>query len=153
MFAERRYDLKKTTILLAVLAVGAGCVSVSKQGASVRVTTNPEVVRGCQYLGSVNSTSGWGGPAGTGLGTANTEADMRNKAAGLGGDILFVTATGVHASGEVYKQGPNITASTTPAPQSDEPAAKLRDLKKMLSEGLISEDEYQAKRKLILDKM
>jgi hypothetical protein len=90
--------------VLTLLVVG--CVSTTPEGANVRVTGNPDVVKGCQFLGNVKATSGWGGPAGTGLGSSNTEKTLQNKTAKLGGNVVYVVASGVHASGEAYKCPP-----------------------------------------------
>ncbi len=79
------------------------CVTTTPAGEKVRVTSNPDVVKGCQFLGNVKATSGWGGPAGTGLGTSNTEKTLQNKTAELGGNVVFVVTSGVHAAGEAYK--------------------------------------------------
>ncbi len=54
-------------------------LSTTPEGAAVRVTSNPDVAKGRQFLGNVKATSGWGGPAGTGLGTSNTEKTLQNK--------------------------------------------------------------------------
>ena len=88
------------SFLVAITA--SGCVSLSASGQQVRITSNPEVVRECEFKGNVKATSGWGGSAGTGLGTSNTEKTMQNQAAELGGNVLFVVSSGVHASGEAY---------------------------------------------------
>jgi hypothetical protein len=101
-------------LVLAMIALVSGCVSTSREAENVRVTTNPDVVKGCEFLGNVSSTSGWGGPLGTGLGSANTEKDLRNKAARMGGNILFLSSSGVHASGEVYRS-PVRPAQSVPA--------------------------------------
>lgn len=86
-------------VLLSLLL---GCVSLSPAGAQVRITSNPEVVRGCKFLGNIKSTSGWGGAAGTGLAGSNTEKALQNQTANLGGNVAFVVSSGIHASGEAY---------------------------------------------------
>lgn len=92
---------------LAVLALSAlpmlSCVTTTAAGSRVRVTSNPDVVKGCEFLGNVKATSGWGGPAGTGLAGSNTEKTLQNKTAQLSGNIVFVVASGIHASGEAYR--------------------------------------------------
>jgi len=103
LMGELSMKLISFCILLLLLAA---CVSTTPEGAAVRVTSNPDVVKGCQFLGNVKATSGWGGPAGTGLGTSNTEKTLQNKTAKLGGNVVFVTTSGVHAIGEAYKCPP-----------------------------------------------
>lgn len=92
--------------LVGVLVVGlllltGACVSVSQQGQQVRVTSSPEVVKGCVFLGNVKATSGWG--TNTGLAASNTEKTLQNKAAKLGANVVFVVASGGHATGEAYR--------------------------------------------------
>jgi hypothetical protein len=93
--------VKGVPFLPAVLTLAA-CVSLTPAGEKVRVTSNPDVVKGCTFLGNVKATSGFSGPGETGLGTSNTEKTLQNKTAALGGNVLFLTAPGVHATGEAY---------------------------------------------------
>jgi hypothetical protein len=44
-----------------------GCVSANPAAQHVRVTNNPEVVKGCEFLGNVKAMSGWAGGAGSGM--------------------------------------------------------------------------------------
>jgi hypothetical protein len=89
--------------LLFLALICAACVSTTPAGERVRVTSNPDVVKGCKFLGNVRATSGWGGPAGTGLASSNTEKTLQNKTAALGGNVLYEVQAGIHASGEAYK--------------------------------------------------
>lgn len=79
------------------------CVSTTPAGEKVRVTSNSDVVKGCKFLGNVKATSGWGGSGGTGLAGSNTEKTLQNKTAELGGNVVFVVSSGIHASGEAYR--------------------------------------------------
>lgn len=94
--------MKAMVALLALTLLVAGCVSTSPEGERVRVTSNPDVVNGCKFLGNVKATSGWGGPAGSGLASSNTTKTLQNKTAELGGNVLFVVESGIHAEGEAY---------------------------------------------------
>jgi hypothetical protein len=100
-----RNSMRKLLAILGLLILPA-CVALTPEGEKVRVTNNPDVVRGCEFLSNVTATSGWGGPAGTAGGTANTEATLRNKTAKGGGNTLYLTAAGLHASGEAYRCPP-----------------------------------------------
>jgi hypothetical protein len=91
----------QSVLLLFFLALLPSCVALTSEGEKVRVTTNPDVVRGCRFIQTVSATSGWGGSA-SGTGTANTEATLRNRTAKLGGNTLFLAQAGVHSSGEAY---------------------------------------------------
>lgn len=93
----------KSVVAAAILLTLSACVSTTPQGAKVRVTSNADVVRACQFLGNVKATSSFGGSGGTGIAGSNTEKTLQNKTAALGGDVLFVVASGIHASGEAYR--------------------------------------------------
>lgn len=90
-------------IILVVVVSLTSCVSLSTEGENVRITSNPEVVRGCEFLGNIKSDSGWGGSAATGLGTSNTEKALQNRTGEMGGNVIFIVSAGVHATGEAYK--------------------------------------------------
>jgi Domain of unknown function (DUF4156) len=88
-------------VISAVIAVCA-CKSLTPEGSKVRVTSNPEVVRGCTFLGNVRDE------AMHAVGTPKRAEDMlRSKTAALGGNVLMVTtSTSTYAltamSGEAY---------------------------------------------------
>lgn len=68
--------------LLGLLA-GFSCVSVTPAGAAVRITNNPDVVRGCKFLGNfslstVTKTASQG------------ERLFRNKVAADGGNVGYI---------------------------------------------------------------
>lgn len=73
--------------LVAVTFVG--CVSVSPQGETVRITRNANDVRDCVSLGQDHSSSGWGGFAAN-AGFENNKAELRNWTAARGGDTLLL---------------------------------------------------------------
>jgi hypothetical protein len=80
------------------------CVSLTPEGKQVRLTSNPNVVQGCAFLGNVKACSGWGhAVGGETLNPANTEKSMQNQTAALGGNVLSVVTTGAYASGEAYQ--------------------------------------------------
>lgn len=81
----------------------ASCVSTTPAGEKVRVTSNPDVVKGCKFLGNVKATSGWGGSAGTGLAGSITEKTLQKETADAGGNVVFIVSSGIHASGEAYR--------------------------------------------------
>jgi hypothetical protein len=102
---------------LAVLPLAA-CITASPAAEKIRMTSNPEVVRGCKFLGNVRATSGWGGSAGTGIAGHNTDVALREKTAKLGGNVVYVVESGIHASGEAYFcEAPKSTTTATPGSQ------------------------------------
>jgi hypothetical protein len=95
--------MKPTYWVLASLLLSAACISTNPDGQQVRLTTNSEAVHGCTFLGNVKATSGWGGLAMQGVAANNTEVALREKTAKLGGNVVFVVSSGIHASGEAYR--------------------------------------------------
>jgi Domain of unknown function (DUF4156) len=96
--------VRRFSLVLPILLVFTGCVSLSPQEAAVRVTSNPEVVRGCRFLGNVRDTAtklAHGSPA-----TA-VEDMLKKETAALGGNTVLVatitsTGKGTTESGEAY---------------------------------------------------
>lgn len=82
---------KAVVIAVCTLTLGA-CASLSREGQRVRVTTNPDVVRGCEFVGNTKASSGWGGPAGGNMGEDQVQTKMQNETAKLGGNVLFLTS-------------------------------------------------------------
>lgn len=95
----------RSPALLCLLAVG--CASGPNPADSVRVTSNPDVVRGCQFVGNVRGGSWFGG----GIGAGKSEDDLKSGAVELGGNTVYIAATssgrhayeGSSASGEAYR--------------------------------------------------
>jgi Domain of unknown function (DUF4156) len=102
--------MSRPALILVCAALLSACVSTTPQGQKVRVTNNPDVVKPCQFLGNVKATSSFHSAA-EGLAESNTEKTLQNKTASLGGNVLFVVASGIHASGEAYR-----CASPSPTP-------------------------------------
>jgi hypothetical protein len=93
---------------VAFLAIGVtGCVSLTPEGQRVRITNNPDVVRGCEFVGNLRSGSMLGG----GTGEERAQVDMQNETARLGGNVLFLTSShggpnlgaGAWSAGEAYR--------------------------------------------------
>lgn len=90
--------------LLSLLTLA--CVSASPEAQRVRVTSNPDVVRQCEFLGNVRAMSGWGSG---GMGRNNVEETLKERTHALGGNVVFIgsEASGREAigsgTGEAYK--------------------------------------------------
>src|ERR1041385_3096681 len=94
--------------ILCCLIFGAAalysCVSASPEAQKVRVTSNPDVVRNCEFLGNVKAMSGWGGPAGSGIAGHNIEETLKQRTHDLGGNVVFVVGNaGSKGTGEAYR--------------------------------------------------
>jgi hypothetical protein len=85
-------SIRQVVTLLCMSGPLIACASLSPAGQGVRVTVNPDVVRGCEFVGNVKASSGWGGPAGGNIGEDQVQIKMQNETAELGGDVLFLTS-------------------------------------------------------------
>jgi len=87
------------------------CAHLSPEGQKVRVTVNPDVVHGCEFVGNVKAGSGWGGAMASNAGEDQVQVKMQNVTAKLGGNVLFLTSSkggqsGARGIGEAYKCPP-----------------------------------------------
>ena len=93
-----------TLVLSAVLLLGC-TVSLTPQERNIRVTSDANAVKGCEYKGTVKGMDNWGGPL----------ADSRQRAIDkmvrsaylLGGDTVFqrniyIAYNEFHALGEAF---------------------------------------------------
>lgn len=90
--------------LAAVVAVlVGGCATADPKAQDVRVTSNVEAVRGCEFLGNVSAMTGWGGAAG-GLGARNIEQTLKQRTHDKGGNVVFIVSqAGSRGTGEAYR--------------------------------------------------
>lgn len=85
-------EIKHTSVIALVAILASGCASLSAEGKLVRVTNNPDVVRGCKFVGNVKASSGWGGPAGGNIGEDQVQTKLQNETAEMGGNVLYITS-------------------------------------------------------------
>lgn len=105
----------------SVIAV-AGCVTtqLTPGGQRVRVTPNPDVVRGCTYLGPIESSDLMnGGMIGQSAAEENANRRLRNDAAKMGANVVLVststtTTSGSRVRGEAYGCPESSAAPSTP---------------------------------------
>lgn len=105
--------MRRTLLVLLAAVTGLSCASLTPEGARVRVTQNPDVVRGCEFLGNAKAGSGWGGPAGGNMGEDEVQTKLQNQAATMGGNVLFLISNKAGGYGgssrgvaEVYRCAP-----------------------------------------------
>ena len=86
-----------------------GCVTkqYTPEGEKVRVTSNPEVIRGCKYIGNVRGSDHMNGGIGQGAAAENAIREIQNKTATLGGNTLHLVSNalnwgGADIRGEAY---------------------------------------------------
>ena len=92
----------KKALLVAVAATSlvCGCVTLSAAGARVLVTSNPDTVKGCRLLGQVKGSDHmWGGSAGQGIAEENATAELQNRAAQMGANVVFLSRSSTGSSG------------------------------------------------------
>ena len=100
--------------VLFLLVVLAACVTthLTPEGEAVRVTSNPETVKGCTSLGEIAADDKMnGGMIGQMAAEENANRRLRNDAAKLGANtvLLASSTTGMSGSrvrGEAYRCAP-----------------------------------------------
>lgn len=98
-----------TGVIMGAAAL-TGCVTtrLSPEAERVRVTSNPEAVKGCTLLGPIDASDRInGGIAGQMAAEENAQRRLRNKAAEMGANtVLLATSTtgmsGSRARGDAY---------------------------------------------------
>lgn len=96
---------RKLLILLTAIAV-TGCVTttLTPAGAKVRVTSNPDVVKPCKFIGEVRGADRMnGGMMGQGAAEENANRRLRNNAAAMGADTVFVGTSTTNTSGSIQR--------------------------------------------------
>jgi hypothetical protein len=84
------------------LAPCTGCTTASPDGVMVTLTSNPEAVRGCEYLAEIRGRAG--ARTGTGPDTEDPALDdLRRRAASIGADTVLIVATEPGLDDPVYR--------------------------------------------------
>ena len=109
-FNQTRGSMKiKAIVVSAIFAASlSGCTtSLTTAANEVRVTNNPEAVRGMTYIKTIHHRSLAGGLLFDG--SQNAMNKVRNEAAESGGKVVYLTSeagnnmTGMSVTAEVYK--------------------------------------------------
>jgi uncharacterized protein YbjQ (UPF0145 family) len=112
--------------LAMALVLTAGCVTtdLTPEAERVRITSNPEVVRPCKFVGEVTGADRMnGGTMGQGAAEENANRRLRNNAAAMGADTVFVGTSTTNTSGsvqrgEAYQCGTASSTTTTTTGQT-----------------------------------
>ncbi len=93
--------------LLAIYSISGCATKLSPEARSIRVITKTEMVENCIYLGQLNSSSMLGDSF-TGVGFESAMNELKNNAAKIGADALFIqiisnTVGGTRMIGDAYK--------------------------------------------------
>jgi hypothetical protein len=98
--------MKEWLVLVLPAAFLAACATTTATpgGQRVRVTSDSNVVQGCQFKGNVQA----GSLRDAGSGQAETQVRLQNKTAELGGNVVRLSSAGgdgsnFWASGEAYQ--------------------------------------------------
>lgn len=92
---------RNRAVLLCTLLLAA-CVTtkVTPEGEAVRVTTNPEAVKGCRFVGDVSASDRMnGGALGQDAAEENTHRRIKNATAAAGGNVAFLQNSDVSVYG------------------------------------------------------
>lgn len=96
--------LNARSVLVVMISFSIlGCVSLTPQGNRARVTSNPAVVEGCDYLGEVKGDSAWGGYATQSTGEKEAWKELKNEAGAMGADTVLLTKSTTGFSGSVTR--------------------------------------------------
>jgi hypothetical protein len=104
--------LTTSPLLLALLVAPPGCTTLSPDAASVRLTRNPQDVAGCRVVGQVSGMTG-------NQALPGTTKRIKNAAAALGADVVFLTLSVSNGEGTAYRCKPGDPRQ--PVPVSVEP--------------------------------
>ena len=101
-------NMKRTIVILVCFIPLISCVSLSEQGEKVLLTSDPQRIKGCQYVGQVVSTSSWGVIGATDEAYDNATNELRNKAGEMGANVVRTidisnTMGGVRMLGEAFE--------------------------------------------------
>lgn len=111
---RRHIHLVGTIIVIGALPCLAGCVTVqlTPEAERVRVTSNPDAVKGCTLIGNVDASDQWnGGQFGQMAAEENANRTLKNKTAAMNANTVFVTTSttntgGSRIRGEAYNCQP-----------------------------------------------
>lgn len=125
------------SILLLMITVSLtgmiGCgAHLTSSGKMIRFVDQPDLVAGCEALGQVRGSSWLGGfVAAKRQGKERAEVEMRNKAAELGADVVFVQVLqggfmGGESLGDAYRCGSQTPGSAAQKIPPTEDPSKLQ---------------------------
>jgi hypothetical protein len=94
--------MKRLLTLVLLATVSCATIGPPTTGNDVRVTTNPDVVRGCTFLGNVE-TGAWASFGNNNRPGWANEKWLRQDTERLGGNVVYINSNDRSgASGEAY---------------------------------------------------
>jgi len=97
--------IARTLLLLPLVACAT--TKLKPEAASVRITANPETVRGCKFLQNVSGSDHWNGGLAQGTAEESAIAEMKNATQWIGGNVILMVSSntgwgGSSQRGEAY---------------------------------------------------
>jgi uncharacterized protein YbjQ (UPF0145 family) len=94
--------MRRVVLLLMFFAVGCITTQLTPEGAKVRVTSNPDAVRGCALVGEVKGADHMnGGLMGQGAAQETAMRELKNRAAAAGANVVLMVTSTTNTSGSV----------------------------------------------------
>jgi hypothetical protein len=105
---ERTLGTRFAICAFLLLPLGCMTTTLTPEGAKVRVTSNPEAVKGCKLVGEVTGNDHMNGGVASGIAEEQANRRLKNAAAEKGANVVLVTSssTGHNGSaqrGEAYR--------------------------------------------------
>jgi len=94
--------MKKIIALLMFYVLLVSCASLSTQGEKVLVTSNPERIEGCEFMGQVESFSILIDLTANGVAYNHARNELMNEARKLGANVV-ITSSNSDTTGKAYK--------------------------------------------------
>jgi len=94
--------MKKIVCGLLFLTTACVTTQLTPEGAKVRVTSNPEAVKGCTLIGEVKGADHMnGGTMGQGFAQETAMRELKNRAAAAGANVVLMVTSTTNTSGSV----------------------------------------------------
>lgn len=107
--------MRRLAVLFFFVVTSCVTTDLTPAGAKVRVTSNPEVVRPCKFIGEVTGADRMnGGTMGQGVAEENANRRIRNNAAAMGADTVFIGTATTNTSGSVQRGEAYLCGTNTP---------------------------------------
>lgn len=150
-------------LLAVLLLASAGCLTdLTAAGARVQLGKVPPAAE-CRELGIVIGSGGGGGYTSSDMKLESALNELRNRAAERGGDFVVTDASGsdvggIAVSGRAFdcSRAPLVTVpASNSAPSKAQPSVeeRLRKLKDLRDKGLITPDDYDQRRRAIVNEV
>ena len=94
--------MKRIIVLSVCYILLAACASVSSQNEKVRVTSKPDIIEECEYMGPVGSPSMLVNIRAGGLAFNNAVHELKSEAKKKGANVVLISERS-DTNGEAYK--------------------------------------------------